>query len=467
MILMTLDEIARALGARRAADIAPMQVTGVSTDTRTLRPGDLYVAIRGERFDGHDFVPDAFNAGAVGCVTSHDTAAAGEVSRPNCVLRVADTVEALGRLAAHHRQHTTAPVVAVTGSNGKTTTKCMIEHVLGTRMRGRGSVKSFNNRIGLPLALLSAEVGDEFLVVEIGSNAPGEVAGLGRLASPDIAVITSMGHAHVGGFGGLDGVRAEKLSLFGEVRAGGLCVVPLDDLARPINRHHGPDCTYVTFGTSDQADIRVSQVHGDLDRVRFTLNGKFAVEMPVPGRHNATNAAAAFAVCRRFRMEPEEIVQALSTFHLPDMRLSKQQAGGVTVIDDSYNANPTSMAAAIATLASVSAGRRVFVAGDMLELGDASDHWHAAIGRQLVQAGIELIIGVGPAAERIVDTVAASAGRAESVHYPDTERARQDLPRRLEPGDTVLLKGSRRIGLEQLARAIRDYHGEPAAVRVP
>ena len=266
MIAMSLDEIAGVLGSRCAAGVPPISVTGVSTDSRTVRQGDLFFAIVGDRFDGHDFAGRAMDSGAAGCVVSREVDNQEGTSAPGRILRVANTIDALGRLAAFHRRHTVAEVVVVTGSNGKTTTKCMIEHVLSTRFRGRGSIKSFNNNIGLPLTLLSAQAGDEFLVVEIGSNAPGEVAALGRLASPDIAVVTSIGHAHVGGLGGLAGVQAEKLSLFSEVRPGGLCIAPIDDLDSPLSVCGGDSCKCITFGQSEHADIRVSRVTGDLDR---------------------------------------------------------------------------------------------------------------------------------------------------------------------------------------------------------
>jgi len=468
VIPMTLDEIAGVVGSRSLQTVQPIPVTGVSTDSRSIRPGDLFFAIVGEHFDGHAFVADVLSRGAAGCVISRDLSDVASDANASQVLRVTHTVEALGRLAAWHRRHAKAEVVAVTGSNGKTTTKCMIEHVLATRFRGRGSVKSFNNQIGLPLTLLSTEHGDEFLVVEIGSNSPGEVASLGRLAQPDIAVVTSIGHAHVGGFGGLAGVRAEKLSLFGEVRPGGLCVVPLDDVGKPAADWMGDGSNpRVTFGTCTEADIRVAHVRADLERVRFRLNDKYDVELPVAGAHNARNAAAAFAVCRRFRMEPEEIFAALASVRLPDGRLNRFTVGGITVIDDSYNANPTSMAAAIATLASVTQGRRVFVAGDMLELGDDSADWHTQIGEQLARSGIEFVAGVGPACTALIRGAASVDAPPVTAYYPDAPQACADLPGRLRPGDTVLVKGSRRIGLERLVDAIRGQHGSDAGVPAP
>jgi UDP-N-acetylmuramoyl-tripeptide--D-alanyl-D-alanine ligase len=468
VIPVTLDEIAHVMGGRSPNTIRPIPVTGVSTDSRSLRPGDLFFAIVGERFDGHTFAADVLSRGAAGCVVSRDLPETGSLVEPSQLLRVPDTVEALGRLAGWHRRRATAEVVAVTGSNGKTTTKCMIEHVLATRFRGRGSVKSFNNHIGLPLTLLSAERTDQFLVVEIGSNAPGEVASLGRLAQPDIAVVTSIGHAHVGGLGGLSGVRAEKLSLFKTVRPGGLCVVPLDDVGGPAADWMGDrSSARITFGTSPEADVRVSDVRADLERTRFRLNDKYDVVLPVPGPHNARNAAAAFAACRRFRMEPEEVVAALASFQLPDGRLNRFSAGGITVIDDSYNANPTSMAAAVVTLASVTGGRRVFVAGDMRELGAESAAWHARVGEDIARSGIEFVVGVGSACEALIRGAAAIDPPPLTAHYSDAEQAGADLPGRLRPGDTVLVKGSRLVGLERLVRAIREQRVAEADAPAP
>lgn len=451
MIPLTLTEVARVVGSETDGSVPAIQVTGVSTDSRTLRRGDVFFAIRGDRFDGHDFLSQALAGGAAGCVVLRGANLDGNVQANERVLRVDDPVAALGRLAAHHRGRSKARVVAITGSNGKTTTKCMVDHVLAGRLRGRASIKSYNNHIGLPLALLSAEPDDAYLIVEIGANAPGEVAALGRLASPDIGVVTSIGPAHLEGFGDLERVRVEKLSLFDQVKDGGLCVVPID--AEAFTRR-----SVVTFGTDEAADVWVSGVSADLDGVRFTLNGRYGGRLTVPGAHNASNAAAAFAVCREFGFEQEEILASLATFRLPAMRLTPLRVGRLTVIDDSYNANPASMVAALATLAAVRGARRVFVAGDMHELGDASPHWHEEIGRIIAASGIEVLVAVGRERAWIARGAAEASRPPQIVSYADTAEACADLPERLKPGDVILVKGSRAVGLERLTERIRELH---------
>lgn len=449
MIPLTLDEIISAIGGRATCRLPRVSVSGVSTDSRTCRAGELFLAIRGERFDGHAFVDEALERRAIAAIV--ETCADGD-DRP--LIRVGDTVAALGRLAAYHRDQIPTTVIAVTGSNGKTTTKCMIDHVLSRRLKGRGARASFNNAIGVPLTLLSARRGDDYLVVEIGSNARGEVAALAKMASPNVGVVTSIGDAHLAGFDNRSGVAVEKMSLLTHVRRGGLAVVNADneDIERMVNR--GVGCKVVTFGVSDRADVRVGDVVTCVDSTRFTINGRFAVTLAMPGGHNALNAAAAFAVCRRLALEPEEIIEALATFKLPPMRLNVVRLGRMTVIDDSYNANPESTAAAVEVLSRVSNGRRVFVAGDMLELGLAASALHEETGRRIGKANIDLLVAVGEYGDAVIDGARAVNAEVETIRYANTAAACRDLPKRLTEFDTVLFKGSRGMGLDRLARHV-------------
>jgi len=451
VIPLTLDEIILAIGGRASCRLPGVSVSGVSTDSRTCCAGELFFAIRGERFDGHAFVDEALERRAIAAIVDrggHDD------DRP--LIRVGDTVEALGRLAAYHRDQLATTVIAVTGSNGKTTTKCMIDHVLSQRLKGRGAPASFNNAIGVPLTLLSVERGDDYLVVEIGSSARGEVAALAEMASPNVGVVTSIGEAHLAGFDDRRGVAVEKMSLLTHVRPGGLAVVNADseDIEGMVKR--GVGCKVVSFGVSDSADVRVCNVVTCVDSTRFTINGRFAVTLAVPGRHNALNAAAAFAVCRRLALEPEEIIEALATFKPPPMRLNVVRLGRMTVIDDSYNANPASTAAAVEVLSSVATGRRVFVAGDMLELGSAAFALHEETGRRIGEANIDVLVAVGEFGEALIDGARAVNAEVETIRYADTATACRDLPKLLTEFDTVLVKGSRRLGLDRLARHVAE-----------
>jgi UDP-N-acetylmuramoyl-tripeptide--D-alanyl-D-alanine ligase len=458
VITLMIQEVVRALGGSMSAPREPFGVRGVSTDTRTLQPGELFFALSGERFDGHAFVAEAFAKGACAAVVAQAAVrGAGPTAlRRGPLIAVADPREALGRLAAYHRTALggATKVIAVTGSNGKTTTKSMIDHVLRSRLPGRAAPASFNNDVGVPLTLLSAETSDRYLVVEIGSSAPGEVARLASMAKPDIGVVTSIGYAHLEGFGGFAGVVREKLSLLDHIATGGLGVVNLDDL-RAVEHAPLPDALrMVTFGLDSPADVRVTSLQCRLEGAGFLINDRYLVRLPVPGAHNARNAAAAFAVARRMQMEPEQIIAALGDVQLPKLRLNLRRLSGVTLIEDCYNANPSSMAAGIEVLRGVKAGRRVLVVGQMLELGAESAALHKRIGAYAARAGIDVVVSVGDEASSIVEGVRSADPSVETHACASTDQACAEVPALLDRGDTVLVKGSRAMRLERVAEGI-------------
>jgi UDP-N-acetylmuramoyl-tripeptide--D-alanyl-D-alanine ligase len=450
------DEIGAALGGEPSGRVDALRVTGVSTDSRTTQPGDLFFALAGARFDGHQYVDQAVSRGAAACVVSQPVPG---IDAP-CLL-VNDTLVALGTLAAHQRSLIAATVIAVTGSNGKTTTKSMIDHVLSTCLSGRAAPKSFNNHVGVPLTLLSAYPADEYLVVEIGSSAPGEVEALARLASPDAGVISSIGPAHLAGFGGIDGVAREKASLLLHVRDRGLAVIPADQPELPEalgdcqhDRDRPPEL--VTFGQTGGADLRITELSSDLSGTHFRINAGPQIHLALCGAHNAANAAAAFAVARWMGLEPDAIAAALATLPPADMRLNVTRQGELTVINDSYNANPASMAAAIEVLAGVASARRVLVAGDMLELGNDAPSWHERIGQQAARSGIELLIAAGAHARFTAAGARAANPDIDAVVCEDSEQASEAVAERLRPKDVVLVKGSRGMGMERVVREIVD-----------
>ncbi|UCC30636.1 MAG: UDP-N-acetylmuramoyl-tripeptide--D-alanyl-D-alanine ligase [Phycisphaerales bacterium] len=475
MIPMTLHDVAPAVGATLRPDGEPVRILGVTTDSRRVRPGDLFFAIVGERFDGHRFIAEAASKGAVACVCSRDRfgeGGTGDMSAAPAAapcLAVGDTVEALTRLAAHYRRHVmhdATVVVAVTGSNGKTTTKCMIDHVLSGPFKGRAAPGSFNNHIGVPLTLLSAERDDHYLVVEIGSNAPGEVEALSAIASPDVAVITSIGEAHLEGLESIDGVAAEKASLLRHVRPDGLAVVNVD---RPEIRPHlgaAQRAELLTVGTDASADLRITGVHGDIGNTRFELDGGYSVELSMPGVHHAVNAAAAFAVARRFGVGAEEIVGRLRSFTPPEGRTRRLQIGGLTVVDDAYNANPASMTAAVGTLRQGAPGRCVLVMGDMLELGPQSASLHHRAVGAVLEAGIEVLVAVGATMTNALRLLDGCHRGTRVVSCADAGAASDALMTILAPGDTVWVKGSRAMGLDRVVSDLQTRFGnhEPQAL---
>ena len=485
---LTLAEVIEALQGTCDRPVPPGSIRQVATDSRELTAGDLFVAIRGERFDGHDFVGEAFARGALAAVVRDDfdqpaqaggRARRGDIAPDALLVRVDDTVRALGRLARYYRRSVmgrSVTVVAVTGSNGKTTTKGMIAHVLAARWQGRASAKSFNNEIGVPLTLLSVEPADTFVVCEVGTNAPGEIAALAELIEPEVAVITGVSEAHLAGLGTLADVATEKLSLLYHLRPEGCAVVNADcDLLRlPLQRERDPArFKHVTFGQWPDADLRLTDLQviptdGDdqgspLGRIEFTVNDRFRYHLAVPGRHNVFNALAAIAVARRLSMDHEEIAERLASFTLPPMRMAVERIGRLTLINDAYNANPASMAAAVEVLCDVSvAERRVLIVGDMRELGPASELLHRQVAEQIGRAGIDLVITVGENARLIADAIEESSeGLTETHAHGSVALAQRRLTSYLRGSDTILIKGSRALALEKLAAVVRDWAEKP------
>ena len=467
MTPLIMDEIAGALGAKSAGPLRPVRVTGVCTDSRAVADGDLFFAIPGPHFDGHDFVHDAL-ARAVGAVVERGRWAGKPPPEGKTILMVSSVTEALCDLARYYRSQLAGTVIAVTGSNGKTTTQSMIGHLLSSFRKGGASEKSFNNYIGVPLTLLRAETADEYLVVELGSSGPGEIDRLAALTSPTIAVITGVAEAHLAGLRDLHGVAFEKSSLLKHVRRGGLVAVNVDqpelrqlvvgDGARALTE----SLTILTCGTWDQADLRLTACH-QKDRVlHFTINGRIELRMRATGQHNALNALAAFAVARRVGMSEEQIVDRLATYATPPMRVERQRAGVIELINDAYNANPGSMKAALDILTTLPTdGRRVLVVGDMLELGPAAADWHAWLGQKAAELPISVLVAVGEYADCVLDATRAALrangrsrrNRPRLAAFATAKLAAAEIGELLEPRDLVLFKGSRALGLERVVQA--------------
>ncbi len=459
MIRLTFEEILPALDGRILRESAVRSVSAVSTDSRTLKPGELFFAIEGETHDGHAFAADALRRGAAAAVVRSDRAAAllSDAPEPGGLIGVADPRAALGRLAAYHRKQVSAEVVAVVGSNGKTTTQSMIDHILRGALRGRASPKSFNNDIGVPLTLLSSEASDDYLVVEIGTNAPGEVAALGAMAQPDLAVITSIGEEHLAGLGDLEGVLAEECSIARSMRAGGFIAVnvELPDVMRHLPTA-GLTCT--TFGRCPSADLRVTDVQFEEPALTFRLNERFPYRLHMAGRHNAANAAGAAAVALRLGMTHEQIAERLESYVPPPMRGELMELGGARWVNDAYNANPHSALAAIELLESLPAdGRRIFVFGEMRELGRRSREFHERIAQRLRSSSLDLIVLVGAAADWMYDTLVTDGLFGRSVERcRDVPACAARLSEVVRPGDVVLLKASRAVGLDRLVESLRS-----------
>lgn len=433
-------------GGTWVAKPEPVPLAGAGIDSRTIKPGQVFVALAGEHTDGRRFLGQAHANGSPVAIVGPGTV---EVPAGMGVIQVSNPREALVRLAAAYRAHRSRlKVIAVTGSCGKTTTVRLIDAVLKQGLTGSASVRSFNNDIGVPLTLLNSGADDQYVVCEVGTSGPGEIERLARICDPDIAVITTIGRAHLEGLGSVEAVACEKAQLVVNMRETGLAVLPMDaPLLEPFVRGV-PDDRLIRIGTDAGSDVRVGEVESDLEGTRFCINGRERFRVGLIGAHNAMNAAFAVVVGRRLGVDGAAIEAGLLTAVGPEMRLETSLVGPVTVLNDAYNANPESMLAALGTLAGLPGGRRVAVLGDMLELGSASVAEHEAIGAWLgYEKPVAVAVGVGARMGAI------STGLTHRFESAD-EKAVGRIVSLIKPGDIVLVKGSRAMALERVAEGI-------------
>ncbi len=477
MIALSLAEVARAVGASvppgpDTADTTVTTVTAVTLDSRAVTPGALFVAVAGERVDGHDFLDAAAAAGAVAALTTRP-------GGPLPALVVDDTVAALGRLAALVHTRLAAGgllTVGITGSSGKTSTKDLLGQVLAAAGPTVSPPGSYNNDIGLPLTVLSADTTTRFLVLEMGARGVGHIARLCAVARPDIGVVLNVGSAHLGEFGSADAIAQAKGELVEALPEAGTAVLNADD-PRVAGMAPRTRARVLTTGRGGDADVRaVGITLDDTARARFTLvaGGESSpVALQVVGEHQVANALSAAAAALAAGIAPAAVAAALSEAQpLSRWRMEvTRRADGLTVVNDAYNANPESMRAALAALAGMPATRRVAVLGGMAELGPDAVTEHERLGRDAVAAGVDLLVGVGPDAVGMV-TGAAAAGAhpgegsgtdagTRAVSVPDTAAALDLLSEVLVPGDVVLVKASRSNGLEVLAADLLAVTGDP------
>ncbi len=447
MMNWLLSDIRDAIGGRLVG--ADLAIAGVSTDTRAIGAGQLFVALRGERFDAHDFLDQAAAAGAAALLVSD----AARLPAGVPALVVDDTRLALGRLAAAWRARFAVPVIAVTGSNGKTTTKEMIATILRAHfgdavLATRGNL---NNDIGLPLTLLGLHAGHRAAVIEMGMNHPGEIAYLAPLGAPTVAVITNAQRAHLEGMGAMDEVAREKGSIFSGLAADGVAVVNADDRYAALWRQMAGAHAVRSFGIEQAADVHAAvHQHGLETRLALTApEGSAEFRLPVPGRHNARNAVAAAASCLAAGVPLAAVVAGLEGFAGVKGRLQKRRGvAGAVVLDDTYNANPDSVRAGIDVLAAT-IGHKVLVLGDMGEIGEASGQYHDEIGGYAKSQGIDRLFALGDASQQAVRNFGDGAR-----HFCNVDKLIAAVNKELGPETTVLVKGSRFMKMERVADAI-------------
>ncbi len=463
------DEILAATGAKVIPASSEVQVTvsGLSTDTRTVAAGDLFVALEGERFDGHAFLVSAAEAGARAAVVRRDHPAIQALEKlPGELLLfgVEDTLQALGDLARFHRRRFVGlPVVAITGSNGKTTTRALCQAALEASLgAGHATKGNFNNLVGLPQSLLELQQGDAFSVLEMGMNASGEIARLTQIAEPGVGLVTNAAGVHLEGLGSVEGVARAKAELYEGLPEGAVAIANADDalllpLARAAARTRG--LKLVTFGRDPEADLRVLEVIVRPDGgLRVTLapgqGDPITFGLGLLGTHNALNAAAALAVAWALGADLPRAAAALEAVVPVGRRLRRTRCTtGATLLDDCYNANLVSMQAALETagaLAALGGGRILAALGDMLELGDESDALHRQLGTLAAEAGVDRLVAFGPLS---VATHEGAEGIAHLLHTEDPAEAAAFLVD-TGPEDVVLVKGSRGMQMERIVRIL-------------
>jgi UDP-N-acetylmuramoyl-tripeptide--D-alanyl-D-alanine ligase len=464
-----ITDILAATRATLAAGDARRMATGVSTDTRSLKPGELWFALRGPSHDGNRFAREACDKGAAGIVLcGAEGVIPAEVAafgRDVPVLVHPEPRAMLAELARWHRARIPARVIGVTGSCGKTTTKNVLVELLASRMSAVGSPNSFNNDIGVPLTLFQADDTTEALVVEIGTNGPGEIAHLASIARPDAGIVTTVGAAHLAGLGTIEGVAAEKAALVAAIPEDGFCVLNADNpWTRSMRR--GARCRVLTFSLDGEGDLDARDVWFHPGGTTFRLEGR-EITSPLLGLHNVQNLLAALAACRGIGLELDAVLPAVSRLRAGRGRLDRIQCGRYTLIDDSYNANPESARASVRTLSGLHGHRRrVLVLGDMLELGPLAPELHHEIGVEAARSGIDLLVLVGELTRATAAGALSEGLPPERVlHLADTEEAIACMPSVLDTGDVVLVKGSRLTGLDRLVKALveREIAQENAA----
>lgn len=448
MLPLQIGEIALACKGEAHGEA---QVTSVCIDSRKISQGCLFIAIKGDRFDGHDFVEKAFEEGAAAVMVHRDIHCRGPY------VRVANTREALLRLAGYYRQFFQIPVVGLTGSVGKTTTKEMTAAVLSKRYKTLKNEGNLNNEIGMPMTAFGLDLGYGAAVFEMGMSGFGEIARMARAAAPTVGIITNIGVSHMEQLGSRENIRKAKLELLDGMDEYAPLILNGDDALLAGAQIKGRPVFY--YGIEEErCRIRAQKITQSDRELSFTINygyGSFSVQMPVVGMHFVYDALAAFTAGLILGIAPQAAAQALGEYEPAGMRQRVRQANGVTILEDCYNASPDSMRAAIRALRMLDAKRHIAVLGDMLELGSLSGQAHAQIGAFAAQEGVALLFACGPESARMAQA-ANEAGIAQCFYAADKNGLLEELLRTLQPGDAVLFKASRGMRFEELIEAIYE-----------
>ncbi|MHC4884918.1 MAG: UDP-N-acetylmuramoyl-tripeptide--D-alanyl-D-alanine ligase [Planctomycetota bacterium] len=439
---LSLEQCAQWCGGRLVGDPS-IVVSGVAADSRLAQPGNLFVGIKGPNFDGNEYVVPARENGAVASMVESEAALKGGSG-----VVVENGIHALGRLAQAFRNSLDIPWVGITGSNGKTTTRELLACLLKSKGPVAVSTRNYNNNIGVPLSILNAPDEAWAGVIEVGTSAPGEIAALCEILSPTTGVVTSVGRAHLEGFGDSEAVGHEKSAILKALPEDGLAVYPSTCSSVEVLRQ-ASGCRTLEYAVGEDAELTAEQVTVDSAGIHF-FAWETQFNLPLLGEHNIGNALAAIAVADTLGVTPAESAEALESFHAVAGRLAIHEFGSIRVIDDTYNANPESLNAAIETLVTLEGTRKVAIVGSMLELGPDAEQLHRECGHMMARTGIDVVIAVGKETVSMAEAAASSSAGIRVNYFPSATAAFPKLSSLIHPDDLVLVKGSRGSRMERL-----------------
>lgn len=453
MPVMTWEEINRAVGVTATGGNVDCRFTDIITDSRRIAAGVLFIALKGEKFDGADFVQESVKQGAAGIIVREDCPPEKLIGLTVPIWRVADTLTAYQQIARAWREKFSLPVIAITGSNGKTTTKDLTAAVLSAKGKVHKTHANFNNEIGLPLTLLGINESHAYAVTEIGMRGLHQIETLAQIARPTMGIVTNVGETHLELLGTIDNIARAKSELVAAIPSGGCVILNADDARVAAMRDVAqPGVKILTYGIEKNADIRAEAVRTENNATKFMIayqDERHEYILPLVGRHNVYNALAAIAAGFALGLAPEEIHNGLLKFEPTGMRFAVEDKGNYHIVNDAYNASPLSMRAAIETLASLVTGRKIAVLGDMLELGDSAPHLHKEIGELLGKCKFFALITYGELAKHIA-IGATGAGIKEVYSVASHQEAADKLQEIMNFGDTILFKGSRSMQMEKI-----------------
>lgn len=455
MIPIKLQDLARTMEGRIVRGDPLQLVLSISTDSRTLQPGDLYVPLQGERFDGHDFIWEAVSRGAMGFLTSWSYTQEDDL----VIIQVRDCLAALQALARELRNRSSYRTVGLTGSTGKTSTKDFLKSILARRFKVWANPKSYNNEVGLPLTILAADSQDQILIAELGMRGEGQITQLCEIVRPDMGIVTRIGPVHLETLGSEDRIARAEGELVEAIPETGLVVLNRDDRWFPYMAGKARG-RVVSYGMDSEAEVRATDIELDQEaRPSFQLvsrDRRTVVKLEVIGEHNVANALAAAALADELGVSMEEIREGLQEAQLSGMRMEMVRVDGIRIINDAYNANPMSMKAALRTLSHMGKrARTIALLGDMLELGEKAVYYHREIGREVVEQKIDFLIAVGDLSKYIYEAaLEAGLEQKRALLVDSLDDAAKEIKKILSSGDVLLIKASRAIGLERVLERI-------------